>query len=64
MDLVQKIRQGDTRAAARLMSLVENGAGEAVSALKALYPHTGRGYVVGVTGPPGAGRSHTCFSTR
>ena len=57
MDLVQKILQGDTRAAARLMSLVENGAGEAVSALKALYPHTGKAYVVGVTGPPGSGKS-------
>jgi LAO/AO transport system kinase len=57
MDLVQKILQGDTRAAARLMSLVENGAREAISALKALYPHTGKAYVVGVTGPPGSGKS-------
>jgi len=57
MELVQKILQGDTRAAARLMSLVENGAGESVSALKSLYPHTGKAYVVGVTGPPGSGKS-------
>src|SRR5574341_681196 len=57
MDLVQKILQGDIRAAARLMSMIENGTGEAVSALKALYPHTGKAYVVGVTGPPGSGKS-------
>ncbi|HSD50812.1 MAG TPA: methylmalonyl Co-A mutase-associated GTPase MeaB [Candidatus Methylomirabilis sp.] len=57
MELVQRILQGNTRAAARLMSLVENGAAEAISALKALYPHTGKAYVVGVTGPPGSGKS-------
>ena len=57
MDLVEKILQGDTRSAARLISLVENGSGEATSALKALYPHTGRAYVIGVTGPPGSGKS-------
>jgi LAO/AO transport system kinase len=57
MDLVQKILQGDIRAAARLMSMIENGTEGAVSALKALYPHTGKAYVVGVTGPPGSGKS-------
>ena len=57
MDLVQKILQGDIRAAARLMSMIENGTQGAVSALKALYPHTGKAYVVGVTGPPGSGKS-------
>ena len=57
MDLVEKILQGDTRSAARLISLVENGSGEATSALKALYQHTGRAYVIGITGPPGSGKS-------
>jgi len=57
MDLVQKILQGDARSAARLMTMIENGSPEAVSALKSLYPHTGRAYVVGVTGPPGSGKS-------
>lgn len=57
MDLVQSILQGDPRAAARLMTMIENGSVEAVSALKALYRHTGRAYVVGVTGPPGSGKS-------
>ncbi len=57
MDLVQRILEGDPRAAARLMTMIENGTAEAVSALKALYRHTGRAYVVGVTGPPGSGKS-------
>jgi LAO/AO transport system kinase len=39
------------------MSMIENGTEGAVSALKALYPHTGKAYVVGVTGPPGSGKS-------
>src|SRR5574337_79462 len=57
MDLVQKILQGDPRAAARLMTMIENGGAESVSALKSLYRHTGRAYVIGVTGPPGSGKS-------
>lgn len=57
MKLIKRILQGDVRAAARLMSMIENGAPEAVSALKELYPHTGRAYVVGITGPPGSGKS-------
>lgn len=56
-DLVKRILGGDVRAAARLMSLVENGAAEAVSALQELYPHTGSAYIVGITGPPGSGKS-------
>lgn len=57
MKLVKRILEGDVRAAARLMSMLENGAPEAISALKELYPHTGRAYVVGITGPPGSGKS-------
>jgi LAO/AO transport system kinase len=57
MDLVQKTLQGDIRAAARLMSMIENATQGAIPALKALYPHTGKAYVVGVTGPPGSGKS-------
>jgi LAO/AO transport system kinase len=57
MDLVEGILQGEIRAAARLMTLIENGAPEAVGALKALYPHTGRSYIIGVTGAPGSGKS-------
>ncbi len=57
MDLVEKILQRDARSAARLMTMIENGAAEAITALKALYPHTGKAFVVGVTGPPGSGKS-------
>ena len=57
MDLVEKILQGDARSAARLMTLIENGTAEAITALKALYPHTGKAFVIGVTGPPGSGKS-------
>jgi GTPase len=57
MDLVEGILRGDVRSAARLMTLVENGAAGSVSALKSLYPFTGRAHVVGVTGPPGSGKS-------
>jgi LAO/AO transport system kinase len=57
MDLVEGILRGEIRAAARLMTLIENGAPEAVGALKALYSHTGRSYIIGVTGAPGSGKS-------
>ena len=57
MKLIKRILEGDVRAAARLMSLIENGAPETISALKAHYPHTGRAYVIGITGPPGSGKS-------
>jgi LAO/AO transport system kinase len=57
MDLIDRILHGDPRAAARLITMVENGTAEAVAALKAIYPHTGRGYVIGITGPPGSGKS-------
>jgi LAO/AO transport system kinase len=57
MNLVECILRGESRAAARLISLIENAGSEAVAAMKALYPHTGRAYVIGVTGPPGTGKS-------
>ena len=57
MDLGQKILDGDPRAAARLMTMIEDGTAESISILKSLYPHTGKAYVVGVTGPPGSGKS-------
>lgn len=57
MELTRKILEGDVRAAARLMTMIENGVPEARSALKGLYAHTGSAYVVGITGPPGSGKS-------
>ncbi|MBI2883352.1 MAG: methylmalonyl Co-A mutase-associated GTPase MeaB [Candidatus Methylomirabilis oxyfera] len=57
MDLAQKILKGDVRAAARLMTMIENGDAEARAALKSLYAHTGSAHIIGITGPPGSGKS-------
>jgi len=48
---------GDVRAVARAISLVEDRSPQAAPLLAALFPHAGRALVVGVTGPPGAGKS-------
>ena len=48
---------GDRRAAARALTLVENGLGGAADLVDRLYPHTGRAWRIGITGPPGAGKS-------
>jgi len=57
VEIVERIRRQDVRAIARLMSLVENSAPEATAALKELYPITGQAFIVGITGPPGSGKS-------
>jgi LAO/AO transport system kinase len=54
-DLVPQVLAGSRRALARLLSYVERG--EADAELQALYPHTGRAWVIGVTGSPGSGKS-------
>ena len=56
-DLGPAVLAGDVRAVARAISIVENGRPEAGELLAALFPHAGRALVVGVTGPPGAGKS-------
>jgi LAO/AO transport system kinase len=48
---------GDRRALARLLTQIENGAPESEAALAALFAHTGRAHLVGITGPPGTGKS-------
>lgn len=50
-------RQGDKRSTSRLISAVERGGQEAQAVLAKLWPHTGKAKIVGVTGPPGAGKS-------
>jgi len=57
MEIVKKAREGDLRAIARLISLAENEAPEANEVLKQLYPFTGDAHIVGITGPPGSGKS-------
>jgi LAO/AO transport system kinase len=56
-ELAAGLLGGDRRALARLMSAVEAGRPDARAALRCLYPHTGRAHVVGITGPPGSGKS-------
>ena len=56
-DLVDRARQGQPRAIARLISLVEDGAPELREVARALAAYTGRAQVVGITGPPGVGKS-------
>jgi LAO/AO transport system kinase len=55
--VAEKVLAGDVRAAARLMRDLDDRLPEAEAALRALLPRTGRAYVVGLTGAPGAGKS-------
>ena len=57
MDVSQGILTGDTRAIARAITWVESGDPRGADVVKRVYGSTGRGYVVGVTGSPGAGKS-------
>ena len=54
---IEPLRSGDARALARAISTVENRAPGWSDLLKALFPHSGRARVLGLTGPPGAGKS-------
>ncbi len=55
--LAAGVRAGDTRALARAITLVENSDPLAYDLVRELYPDTGRAFTVGVTGPPGVGKS-------
>jgi LAO/AO transport system kinase len=55
--VADKVLAGDVRAAARLMRDLDDRLPEAEAALRALFPRTGRAYVIGLTGAPGAGKS-------
>jgi LAO/AO transport system kinase len=55
--LSEKILQGDKRALARLLTRIENSDAAAESILSELYANVGRAYRIGITGPPGAGKS-------
>jgi LAO/AO transport system kinase len=54
---VEKILAGDIRTAARLIRDIDDGIPTSREVLKALYPHTGRAYVIGISGFPGVGKS-------
>src|SRR2546425_9482108 len=55
--LVAAVRSGDRRGLARAITLVENADPLAYELVRELYPETGHAYAVGVTGPPGVGKS-------
>src|ERR1700737_3116759 len=55
--LAARVLDGDVRAAARLMRLIDDAQPAAEPELRALFPHTGRAQIVGITGNPGAGKS-------
>lgn len=57
LDLGKRLLAGDKRACARLISLIEGNDIEAINIIKELYHHTGRAHVIGITGPPGGGKS-------
>lgn len=56
-NLVQQLLSGDRRAAARMITLVENDDPKKNELMGQIFPHTGKGYVIGITGSPGAGKS-------
>ncbi|HEB34742.1 MAG TPA: methylmalonyl Co-A mutase-associated GTPase MeaB [Candidatus Aminicenantes bacterium] len=57
MDLAQELIKGDHRAIARAISLVENNKRAAQEMMKKIFPGTGKSLVIGITGPPGSGKS-------
>ena len=57
LTLAERVRSGDVRAMARAISLIEDEAEAAAGLVRDIFPNTGRTYLVGVTGPPGAGKS-------
>ncbi len=57
MEILDRFLAGDRRALARAITWVENGAAEAYELIRHLYPRTGQAHIVGITGPPGAGKS-------
>ena len=54
---IERLRSGDPRALARAISTVENRGPESADLLKALFPHSGKARILGMTGAPGAGKS-------
>jgi LAO/AO transport system kinase len=57
MTLAKRILNGDIRAASRLMRDIDDRIPSALESLKEIYPKTGRAYIIGITGPPGSGKS-------
>ena len=56
-DAAHRLLAGDQRTLSRMISYLERGDPQAAGVLKTIDPHTGKAYIVGITGPPGAGKS-------
>ena len=56
-EFLEDILQGNIRTVARAITLVERGSDESAELMKAVFPHTGKATVIGITGSPGAGKS-------
>ncbi len=56
-DFIDKILKGDKRYISKAISIVENGEDERENLLEGIYQYTGNAYRIGITGPPGAGKS-------
>ena len=56
-ELAERALRGELRALSRVLTLLERGDPSAAEAMQEMDPHTGRGYTVGITGPPGVGKS-------
>ncbi|MDP4115342.1 MAG: methylmalonyl Co-A mutase-associated GTPase MeaB [Bacteroidota bacterium] len=54
---LEKLKDGDRRYTARAISVIETGDSNSASMMKIIYPYTGSAYRIGITGPPGAGKS-------
>ncbi|MFX0030837.1 MAG: methylmalonyl Co-A mutase-associated GTPase MeaB [Candidatus Hermodarchaeota archaeon] len=61
-DLTKKLINGNTRAAARLITIAENNIDAAEEIINSIYQYTGKAYIIGITGAPGTGKS-TFIST-
>ena len=57
MDIAEELLKGNRLALSRAITAIENEYDEATEIMKKLYPRTGHAFVLGVTGPPGAGKS-------
>jgi LAO/AO transport system kinase len=55
--LAERVLSNETRAVARAISVVEDESDASAALVSRLFPHTGKAYLIGVTGPPGAGKS-------
>ena len=55
LDIAEELLKGNRLALSRAITAIENEYDEATEIMRQIYPHTGHAYVLGITGPPGAG---------